>query len=295
MTTPAETETEGMQALTRGEAANALELLSSAADGYRREGDQAGLLSVLGNLAFLHRQRGDLEQALVRVAEALGLPVPPAEVPMALVNCAAVLDAVGDARAKGVWMLAAQGFVGKKPLMQVVCLAHAIGADIARDAPQGLTAARALLAQVTPGAPPSLVAGYVAAIGESAGAGALHFFAQALWVASVDAGAFTATTVDAWAALLDLLGAEHPLVLPLCALALGVVMTRQGERDFAAVAAGVRAAFDRQATTRGLDAAAFAALVQQHVASLDALPASLAALVPEPRWVLPRPAPQERS
>jgi hypothetical protein len=293
--TPAETEAEGLKALTQGQPVRALELLALAASGYRSADDQPGLLSVLGNLAFLHRQRGDLPQALAHVAEALALPVPPTEVPMALVSCAGVLDAASDGRAKGVWMLAAQGFVGKKPLMQVVCLAHAIGADLARNAPQALTAARALLAQVTPGAPPSLVAGFVAAMGESAGAEAVHFFTQALWVASLDTGAFTATTVDAWAALLDLLGAEHPLVLPLCALALGAVLTRQGERDFAALSAGVRAGFDRQAAARGLDGAAFAALVQLHVASLDALPESLAALVPEDRWVLPRPAASERS
>lgn len=308
--TPGETETEGLQALARGELARALERLSCAADGYRREADQAGLLAVLGNLAFLHRQRGALDEALALVDEALTLPVPPADVPMALVSCAGVLDAARDSRAKGVWMLAAHGFVGKKPLMQVVCLAHAVGADLARGAPQGLTAARALLAQVTPGAPPSLVAGFVGAIGESAGAEGLPFLAQAVWVAAVDAQAFTASLVEPWAALLELLGVEHPLSLPLCALALGAVLSRQDEREGtqrwraanghlpvepgrarpdSALSAGVRAAFDRQATARGLEGEAFAALVQQHVSSLATLPAALAALVPPSSWVLPTP------
>lgn len=293
--TPAETEAEGLKALTAGEPTRALDLLARAASAYRAENDQAGLLSVLGNLAFLHRQRGALDTALELVSEALALPVPPTEVPLALVNCAAVLDTANDARAKGVWMLAAHGFVGKKPLMQVVCLAHAIGADIARGAPQALTAARALLAQVTPGAPPSLVAGFVGAMGESAGPEGLPFFAQAMWLAAVDPKAFTASTVDHWASLLERLGADHALSLPLCALAFGAVLTRQGARDAEAMSARVRAAFERQAAARGLEGDAFAALVQQHVSSLDSLPTALVALVPEPRWVLPTPAVSERS
>lgn len=289
LVTAAETETLGMQALTEGRAAEAIDLLVRAAREYLLARDDAGALSVLANLAFVHRQRGELARALELVNQALTLPAPPTEVPLALVNCAGVLDRAVDRRAKGVWMLAAQGFVGKQPLMQVACLAHAIGADLAHDAPGGLPAARALLAQVAPGAPASMVAGFVGAIGDSAGPKGLPFLAQAVWVLARDASAFTASNQPHWAALLEQVDATGPLIVPLCALGLGAVLGRQGEKDGAALSSGVNAVFDACARARGVDAQAFANLVKEGVASLGELPGLLAALVPAGAWVLPPP------
>lgn len=281
------TEDEGMTALMDGRADEAVVLLARAADEYVAEKDELGAMSVLANLAFLHRQHHQLPRALELTNRALAFSVPPADSAMALVNCAGVLDHALDRRARGVWMLAAQGFTGKQPLMQVVCLAHAIGAELAQGAPSGLAAARALLAQVSVGAPASMLAGFVGAIGESAGPHGVPLLAQAVWLMANDATAFTGSTQSHWALLVERVGFGEPLAISLCVLGLGAALARKAEKDFPAVSTGVRAVFESCAKARGLDEEAFAVLVQSNTASLEALPDALRALVPDGQWVLP--------
>lgn len=280
-----------MQALTEGRTREASELLSRAVVEYRGEGDLAQAMSVLGNLAFLSRQAGDLKRALELTEEALVLPVPPADAAMALMNCAGVLDTLRDRRARGVWMLAAQGFTGKQPMLQVFCLAHAIGAEVAQQSPNALTAARALLSQVAPGASSSMLAGFVGAIGESAGPAGAPLLAQAVWLLTSDLTAFSASTQPHWAMLVEQLGFDADLAVPLCVLGLGGTLARQGQKDFQALTAATKPVFEACAAARGLDLEAFSSLVQQQVASLDALPSALEALVPDGWWVLPQPRP----
>ncbi|MBE2251934.1 MAG: hypothetical protein IAE78_20535 [Myxococcus sp.] len=284
----ADTEAEGMKALMEGRAGDAVALLNRAADEFIAEQDDPGAVAVLANLAFLHRQQHELSRALELANQALAFGVAPADSAMALVNCAGVLDRALDRRARGVWMLAAQGFTGKQPLMQVVCLAHAIGAELAHQGPAAVSAARALLAQVNAGAPTPMLAGFVGAIGDSAGPAGLPFLAQAVGLMVSDPTAFTASTQPHWALLVERLGADHALAVPLCAFGLGAALARRGAPDFQAVSSGVRAVFEACARARGLDDAAFAALTQQHAASLEALPDALLALVTEGSWVLPR-------
>jgi len=281
------TEDEGMTALMDGRTEDAVALLARAADEYVAEQDEFGAMSVLANLAFLYRQHHQLPRALELANRALSFPVAPADSAMALVNCAGVLDRALDRRARGVWMLAAQGFTGKQPLMQVICLAHAIGAELALGTSSGLTAARALLAQVSPGAPPPLMAGFVGAIGDSAGPHGVPFLAQAVGLMANDATAFTASTQTHWALLVERTGFGEPLALSLCVLGLAAALARKHEKDFAAVSAGVHAVFESCAKARGLDEAAFAALVQTNAGTLEALPDGLRALVPAGQWVLP--------
>lgn len=278
-----------MQALTEGRAREAAELLSRAVSEYRSEGDLPGAMSVLGNLAFLSRQANDLERALQLTEEALALHVAPADAAMALMNCAGVLDRLRDRRARGVWMLAAQGFTGKQPMLQVFCLAHAIGAELAQQSPNGVSAARALLSQVAPGASPSMLAGFVGAIGDSAGPAGTPFLAQAVWLLASDPSAFNASTQPHWAMLVEQLGFDADLAVPLCVLALGGTLARQGQQDFQTLTAATKPVFEACAEARGLDLSAFSALVQQQVSSLDTLPAALEALVPASSWVLPHP------
>lgn len=284
-----DTETAGMQALTEGRSRDALELLGRAVTEYRAENDLAGAMSVLGNLAFLSRQANDLKRALALTEEALSLHVPPAEGAMALMNCAGVLDRLRDRRARGVWMLAAQGFTGKQPMLQVFCLAHAIGAELAQQSPNAVSAARALLSQVGPGATPSMLAGFVGAIGESAGPAGVPFLAQSVWVLTSDLTAFNASTQPHWALLVEQLGFDADLAVPLCVLALGGTLARQGQKDFQTLTAATKPVFEACAEARKLDLEAFSSLVQQQVTSLDTLPAALEALVPESSWVLPQP------
>lgn len=281
------TEDEGMTALMDGRTEDAVVLLARAADEYVAEKDELGAMSVLANLAFLYRQHHQLPRALELANRALAFPVPPADSAMALVNCAGVLDRAMDRRARGVWMLAAQGFAGKQPLMQVVCLAHAIGAELAQGSTSGVTAARALMAQVSLGAPPPMMAGFLGAVGDSAGPHGVPFLAQAVWLMTNDATAFTASTQAHWALLVERVGFGEPLALSLCVLGLGAALARKNEKDFAAVSAGVRGVFESCAKARGLDEAAFAALVQAHAGALDSLPEALRGLVPEGHWVLP--------
>ncbi len=281
------TEDEGMTALMDGRVDDAIALLARAADEYVTEKDDLGAMSVLANLAFLHRQHHQLPRALELTNRALAFPVAPADSAMALVNCAGVLDHALDRRARGVWMLAAQGFTGKQPLMQVVCLAHAIGAELAQGSSSGITAARALLAQVSLGAPPAMVAGFVGAIGDSAGPHGVPFLAQAVWLMANDATAFTGSTQAHWALLVDRTGFGASLSLPLCVLGLGGALARKAEKDFAAVSSGVRAVFESCAKARGLDETTFASLVQENANTLESLPDALRALVPNGQWVLP--------
>ncbi len=281
------TEDEGMTALMDGRMDEAVVLLARAADEYVVEKDDLGAMSVLANLAFLHRQHHQLPRALELTNRALTFPVAPADAAIALVNCAGVLDRALDRRARGVWMLAAQGFTDKQPLMQVVCLAHAIGAELAQGSSGGLTAARALLAQVSVGAPVPMLAGFVGAIGDSAGPHGVPFLAQAVWLMANDATAFTGSTQSHWALLVERTGFAEPLALSLCVLGLGAALARKDEKDFAAVSSGLRAVFESCATARGLDEAAFASLVQQNAGALESLPEALRALVAEGHWVLP--------
>jgi hypothetical protein len=286
----AETETAGMQALGQGRVTEAVQLLERAVGEFRAAGDDAGALGVLGNLAFLSLQTNDLARARAFTDQALSLPVPPAQGALALVNCAGVLDRLGDKRARGIWMLAAQGFVGTQPLMQLVCLAHGIGAEVAQSSAAALTAARALLTQVGPGASPSLLAGLVGAMGESAGARGQPLLAQAVWLLAKEPAAFNGSTQPHWAALLEQLGYDSDLAVPCCVLALGALLARQGQRDVQALSAATKPVFDACAAARGLDETAFAALVQQSVPTLERLPDQLKALVSDEWWVLPRPA-----
>lgn len=281
------TEDEGMTALMDGRPEDAVVLLARAADEYVAEQDDLGAMSVLANLAFLYRQHHQLPRALELTNRALAFSVPPADSAMALVNCAGVLDRALDRRARGVWMLAAQGFTGKQPLMQVFCLAHAIGAELSLGSSSGVTAARALLAQVSLGAPPAMMAGFVGAIGDSAGPHGVPFLAQAVWLMTSDPTAFTASTQAHWALLVERTGFAAPLSLPLCALGLGSALARKAEKDFAAVSSGVRAVFESCAKARGLDEATFASLVQENASALESLPEALRALVPNGQWVLP--------
>ena len=281
------TEDEGMSALMGGRTEDAVVLLARAADEYVAEGDELGAMSVLANLAFLYRQHHQVPRALELANRALAFAVAPSDSAMALVNCAGVLDRALDRRARGVWMLAAQGFTGKQPLMQVVCLAHAIGAELAQGSSTGVTAARALMAQVSRGAPAPMLAGFVGAIGDSAGPHGVAFLAQSVWLMANDATAFTASTQSHWALLVERTGFGEPLAVSLCAVGLGAALSRKNEQDFSAVSAGVRTVFASCAKARGLDDGAFAALVQANAGALEALPDALRALVPEGHWVLP--------
>lgn len=284
--TPSELEQHGLTALMEGRTGAAEEALSQAAEGYLARGDAAAAMSVLANLAFLFREQGALPRALALAEQALALGVPPADAALALVSCASVLDRAVDVRARGVWMLAAQGFTGKQPLMQVVCLAHAVGASVAQAMPNALEAARALVAQLGPTAPPSLLAGVLGAIGESAGPASVPFLAQAVWLMTQDPSAFTGATQPHWAQLVEQLGPGSERALALCALGLGASLTRKAHPDFAGVSRGVKAVFEACARARGLDADAFAALVQAHAGALEELPAALATLVPDGQWLL---------
>lgn len=281
-------EDRGVRALTEGRIDEGVAALRVAAAAWLAAGDEAAALDVLGNLALVLCQRGQLGQALELAERALRLPVPPARSALALINVATVLDAAVDARARGVWMLAAHGLVKTRPVLQVVCLAHAIGAELAQGAGTAMVAGRVLLSRLGPETPTSLLASLVGAMGESAGPRGQPLRLQAVWLLATDPAGFHASHQPHWQAVVESSGLDSALAVDLCALGLAATLARQGAEDAAVLTAGVKLVFDQVAAARALDAAALAALVQSRSDALGALADQLRALVPGDAWVLPR-------
>ena len=88
---------------------------------------------------------------------------------------------------------------------------------------------------------PSMLAGFVGAIGDSAGPAGVPFLAQSVWVLTSDITAFNASTQPHWAMLVEQLGFDANLAVPLCVLALGGTLARQGQKDFQTLTAATKA------------------------------------------------------
>lgn len=276
--TARELEEVGVDALRRQDLKEAIGLLLQAADAYVAQGAPRDARRILGNVVSMFRGSTRPDQALGLVEQVLQLPAEAAN-DFALVNCASLLDLLGDPRAQDLWLRAGRTFLASMPLMDVNCRAHAAGAAIAQGHRDGPATARAVIAE-TPQA--SLQVGLVGAVGDSAGRLGLPYLAQAVWLMLKDPSTYNTSNQPFWRRLIDRLEPQAPLVAAL--LGYGLFATYSQPERTAELKPGLDEAVTVVAQARKVPLDAMVAAVK--AADPRLLRAGVEQLIPKETWLV---------
>src|SRR5262249_5687105 len=181
---------------------------------------------------------------------------------------------------------AADAFAAQ-PLLSLVCHAHAAGAAFAGGIEGALPGARRVVAALGPQGTPALVTGLIGAVGDSAGDAGVPFLAQAVWLMLRHPDACNPSTAPYLPRLGARVGLADPLCVPVCALGLIRAGELRGKPDYDGVMAHAADLLRGVAAARGVSPDAVLDEIGRAALAVQALDASLRALVPAGLWLVP--------
>ena len=133
---------------------------------------------------------------------------------------------------------------------------------------------------------PSLLAGIVGSVGDSAGPMGTPFWAQVGLLMCRHTAAYSPSNQPHWATLIAHAGPSSPTALALCKLGAGLCGMQPDLK--ADLLPGLSAAFDRCAAARGQSVAQFQAAMTASEDALTALAPTLFRWVPDGHWLITR-------
>lgn len=278
-----------MASMDVGDFPHAAIWFEQAARAFRAEGAPDKVRTMLGNLGFARKLIGQHRAALEAYEEAVALltpQTPPQDRGMTLMGCAGVLDLLGDPRAGGTWIDAANAFA-VQPLMALLCRAHAAGAFFAQGKEEGLQETRRVIAALGPNGTPALVAGLIGAAGDSAGATGVPFLAQAVWLMLRHPEACNPSNAPYLPRFGARVGFADPICVSVCALGLIRAEQRRGTPEHSGVRGHALDLLGAVAAARGRSPDAMLEELGRAAPTLDSLGEKLRALAPPRLWLVP--------